>query len=84
MGRLCYVQQMKTEKHYKDFSLLDFQDKFSTEQICWNYLVKIKWPDGVTCPHCIDSTLDFIQTRKVFVCRQCHRQIYAMAGTFIL
>jgi len=72
---------MKKEKPYKDIGLLDFQDKFPTEKVCWDYLVKMRWPDGVTCPLCVDSKLDFIQTRKVFECRQCHRQIYATAGT---
>ena len=72
---------MPKGKPYKDFSLLDFQDKFSTERTCWDYLVKMRWPEGVTCSHCIDSKLDFIQTRKVFECRQCHRQIYPTAGT---
>ena len=72
---------MKQEKPYEDISLLDFQDKFSTEQICWDYLVKMRWPDGVKCCHCVDSKLDFIQTRKVFECRRCHKQVYATAGT---
>ena len=72
---------MKNEKPYNDIRLLDFQDKFSTKEICWDYLVKMRWPNGVKCSYCADSKLDFIQTRKVFECRQCHRQIYATAGT---
>ena len=72
---------MKQEKPYEDINLLDFQDKFSTEQSCWDYLVKMRWPDGVKCCHCVDSKLDFIQTRKVFECRRCHKQVYATAGT---
>jgi hypothetical protein len=72
---------MKKEKTYEEISLLDFQSKFSTEQICWDYLIKIRWPDGVKCSHCADSKLDFMQTRKIFECRQCHTQISATAGT---
>jgi len=72
---------MGQKKPYKNMSLLDFQDKFSTEQACWDYLVKMRWPDGVKCFSCVDSKLDFIQTRKVFECRHCHKQIYVTADT---
>ncbi len=62
-------------------SLLDFQDRFATEQACWDYLVKMRWPDGVKCSNCADSKLDFLRTRKVFECRHCRKQIYITAGT---
>jgi len=72
---------MKKENHYEDINLLEFQNKFSSEQVCWDYLVSIRWSDGVKCSHCADNKLNFIQIRKMFECRQCHRQIYATAGT---
>jgi len=62
-------------------SLLDFQDKFPTEQICWDYLVNMRWPDGINCSSCDKSKLDFIKTRKIFECRRCRKQIYATADT---
>ena len=62
-------------------SLLDFQDRFPTEQACWDYLVMMRWPEGVKCPTCADSKLDFLQTRKVFECRRCRKHIYITAGT---
>lgn len=62
-------------------SLLEFQDKFPTEQVCWDYLVKMRWPDGIECSCCEESKLDFIKTRKIFECRRCRKQIYATAGT---
>jgi hypothetical protein len=73
---------MEPRKPYKNMSLLDFHDKFLTEQSCWDYLVKMRWPDGVKCCSCTaESKLDFIQTRKVFECRHGHKQIAVMAGT---
>ena len=73
---------MEQKKPYKNMSLLAFQDKFLTEQACWDYLVKMRWPDGVKCSRCTaESEVDFIQTRKVFECRHCHKQISVMAGT---
>lgn len=72
---------MEKKNPYKNMSLLEFQDRFPTEQACWDYLVKMRWPDGVKCLNCADSKLDFIQTRKIFECRQCRKQIYITAGT---
>lgn len=66
---------------YTEMSLLGFQDKFPTEQVCWDYLVKMRWPEGVRCARCNESRLDFIKTRKVFECRRCHKQIYVTADT---
>lgn len=62
-------------------SLLDFQDKFPSEQICLDYLIRMRWPDGVECPCCGGNELDFMKTRKVFECRHCRKQIYVTAGT---
>ena len=32
----------------KDYprTLLEFDDRFSTEQACWDYLCRVHWPDG--------------------------------------
>lgn len=33
-------------------TLFQFYQKFNTEQKCCDYLVSIRWPDGIKCPHC--------------------------------
>jgi len=62
-------------------SLLEFQDKFPTEESCLDYLIRTRWPKGVQCPCCEDSKLDYIRTRRAFECRGCRKQIYVTAGT---
>ena len=69
------------KKPYSEMTLLDFQARFPDEKACWEYLVKMRWPDGVMCPSCNSKKMDLIKTRKVFECRGCRRQVYAMAGT---
>lgn len=61
--------------------LLEFQDKFPTEQICLDYLIKMRWPEGVKCLQCADSKFDYIRTRRAFECRGCRKQIYVTANT---
>lgn len=72
---------MAGKNRYSEMSLLDFQDKFPSEQICLDYLIRMRWPDGVECPCCGGNELDFMKTRKVFECRHCRKQIYVTAGT---
>jgi DNA-directed RNA polymerase subunit RPC12/RpoP/transposase-like protein len=33
-------------------TLFQFYQKFDTDEKCFDYLAKIRWPDGVNCPHC--------------------------------
>lgn len=62
-------------------SLLDFQERFPTEVACWEYLVKMRWPNGPICSECADSKMDLIRSRNVYECRDCRRQRSVTAGT---
>ena len=33
-------------------SLLEFQSLFSTDEVCTEYLVERRWPNGFVCPKC--------------------------------
>ncbi|MES2382813.1 MAG: IS1595 family transposase [Bacteroidota bacterium] len=33
-------------------TVFQFYKTFDTEQKCCDYLVKVRWPDGIKCPHC--------------------------------
>lgn len=77
-------QPLGFNKPYHDLGLLDFQVRFPNEQSCWDYLVKMRWPDGCTCPKsCKSAKMDLIKKRKtgIFECRKCHTQSYVTAGT---
>ena len=62
-------------------SLLEFQDKFPEEKNCIDYLVKMRWPNGIKCQICNGEKFDFMKTRRVLECRKCHKQVYITAGT---
>lgn len=44
---------------------------------CRDVMRKIKWPDGVTCPHCGASgdRIGEVKTRNMVRCRDCRKQI---------
>lgn len=62
-------------------NFFQFQKMFSTNQKCWQYLIKIRWPNGFICPECCCKQYSFIKTRRLFQCRNCGYQCSATAGT---
>ncbi|HEX5136310.1 MAG TPA: transposase, partial [Planctomycetota bacterium] len=33
-------------------TLLEFQERFATEEACEGYLAEWRWPEGFRCPRC--------------------------------
>ena len=60
---------------------MDFQLYFPTEAACWDYLVQLRWAQGVQCPQCPGQKQDLIRKRKLFECRGCGKQRSVTAGT---
>lgn len=58
---------------------------FSNPDICLNFMVEMRWPDGVTCPHCQSKEVGFLATRKIWKCKrkECRKQFSAKVGTIM-
>ncbi len=69
------------KKQYCNLGLIDFQRRFPTEETCWEYLVKMRWPDDFNCPQCKNKKASFNKTRKVYECYSCGKQTSVCAGT---
>jgi hypothetical protein len=65
---------------FKGQNLLEFSDRFKTDQDCKQYLSKIKWVDGFECVKCGHNKS---QVRKDFsrTCNICSHQESATANT---
>ena len=68
-------------KPYHEMSLLEFQNRFPDEGVCWDYLVKMRWPKGYRCPNCPEAKVYLKRSTQHFACAQCHRQTSVTAGT---
>ena len=68
-------------KRYREWSLLEFQKEFSTEEACARHLREMRWPDGFKCPRCGHHEAWFISTRKILDCKGCRAKISLIAGT---
>lgn len=61
-------------------SLAEFETWFSSEQACRDYLYRLRWPNGFTCPRCGSLKAWPINTR-LYECSGCHYQLSVVAGT---
>lgn len=61
-------------------TILDFEDRFATEEICEEYLFQLRWPNGFCCPHC--KHREYWRTSKgLYRCCHCDLQVSITAGT---
>ena len=60
--------------------LLAFRDQFHSEDACRDYLIQVRWPQGLTCPKCAGQQFWKMQ-RGVLCCQGCQRHVSITAGT---
>lgn len=63
-------------------SLAEFERQFGTEQGCREYLLRLRWPEGFTCPRC-GGRRCWATRRGLLVCSACGYQVSALAGTIL-
>jgi transposase-like protein len=63
-------------------TLIEAVRYFSDKKICAEYMVKIKWPDGVIrCPKCNGENVNLLTTRDIYKCRACRKQFSCKVDT---
>ena len=59
---------------------IELRDWFPTEQACREYLVRLRWPDGVACPDCGTREV-WSMTPPFYRCARCSYDFTVTAGT---
>ena len=56
---------------------------FADPDVCLDFVVSLRWPNGIACPTCGATDVRFISTRKLWECKEKHakRQFSAKVGT---
>jgi len=57
---------------------------FSDLQVCFRYMVDLKWPDGkIVCPKCGGDKIGNVASRCLLQCKdkECRKQFSAKLGT---
>jgi len=61
-------------------TIQELEDRFSTEEGCRGYLLRLRWPDGFRCPHCRGAKAVVVRV-TLLQCCACRRQTSVVAGT---
>jgi transposase-like protein len=60
----------------------EFDEHFSTEQACYEYLFKKRWPQGFICRRC-EHREYWKSSRGLYICCNCEHQHSLTAGTIL-
>lgn len=61
-------------------TMFEFEQQFSTEEACQEYLYQLRWPEGFVCPRC-NHQKAWRTKRGLFNCGCCNFQVSITAGT---
>ena len=61
-------------------NLVEFEARFTTEEACRNYLLKLRWPDGFRCPRC-EGGKGWPIGSSLIQCGTCGYQASVTSGT---
>ena len=64
-----------------EISLIEWQQRFGTEEACIDTLFRVRWPNGFMCPECGTKKYSYINPRHVYQCSNCHHQTSITSGT---
>ena len=66
----------------KKYTAKDFDQEFSTDEACLEWIKTHRWPKGIHCPRCNKITKHHKVTgRPCYECDYCGHQVYPTAGT---
>ena len=62
-------------------NLFSLMEKFGSDEVCREYLQKLRWPTDVCCPRCGDLSVSEITTRDQWDCSGCDYRFSVTSGT---
>jgi len=62
-------------------TILEFGERFATEEACREFLFASRWPEGFVCPGCGGGRAGDETRRHLWVCTACGQQTSVTAGT---
>jgi transposase-like protein len=63
-------------------SQIEFEKRFASEKACYEYLFKMKWPQGFVCPKCGHQSY-WISAKHIYICTRCESHFSLTAGTIM-
>lgn len=64
------------------YTIFDLQREFPDDASCLEYLVNLRWPDGIHCERCQRITKHHRMVKRMsYSCDRCGNHVHPMAGT---
>lgn len=77
-----YTVDKPKQIHYTvNMNLIEFQQKYGTEETCLAHLESSRWNNGRYCPHCGGYKTYKFANGKLFKCGDCRKQFTIKVGT---
>jgi len=61
---------------------IEFDQRFSNPDTCYEYLAKTRWPNGFVCEKCGHNAF-WISAKHIYICTKCEHQYSLTAGTIM-
>jgi len=61
-------------------TIMEFDERFATEEGCRQYLYQLRWPDGFLCPRCNHHEA-WTKNNELYQCQKCGYRVSVIAGT---
>lgn len=82
MDSIRHRKPRKAKKAVKsEINLMNLIQRFGTDEQCLDYLVGLRWKDGIECSRCNHKGISVLHGRDKFECNSCRYQFTATAGT---
>jgi transposase-like protein len=61
---------------------IEFDQRFSNPDTCYEYLAKTRWPNGFICEKCGHNAF-WVSAKHIYICTRCEHQYSLTAGTIM-
>ena len=62
-------------------TLLEAIKYFANKDVAQDFLVALRWPEGIFCPRCACTEYSYLTTRRIWKCKGCQKQFSVKLGT---
>lgn len=56
---------------------------FANPENASNFLMQMRWPNGVECPNCDGTEVSYLSTRRLWKCKACKKQFSVKVGSIM-
>jgi transposase-like protein len=62
-------------------TLLGAINYFEDVDVATMFVANLRWPDGVACPHCAGKNCPYVESRRIWQCKDCRKQFSVKVGS---